>query len=86
MNVIDLARAADELLAAYRSGHLLEDLPAGCRPVSVMQARRIQDRLFGPLRRGQIVLTGARIKPTPVERGVRVQARLNGLGTVELAT
>ena len=39
-----------------------------------------------PLLRGQMVLTGARIKPTPVERGVRVQARLNGLGTVELAT
>ena len=39
-----------------------------------------------PLRRGQIVLTGARIKPTPVERGVLVHARVNGLGTVELAT
>ena len=39
-----------------------------------------------PLRRSQIVLTGARIKPTPVERRVLVQARVNGLGTVELAT
>ena len=44
MNEIDLDRAADELLAAYRGGHLLEDLPAGCRPGSVSQARQIQDR------------------------------------------
>ena len=38
MSETDLDRAVDELLAAYRCGSVLEDLPAGCRPGSVTQA------------------------------------------------
>ena len=39
-----------------------------------------------PLRQGDAILTGARIKPVLVPRGVLVQANIRGMGTVELRT
>ena len=39
-----------------------------------------------PLRKDDAILTGARIKPVLVPRGVLVQANVRGLGTVELRT
>lgn len=38
------------------------------------------------LRKGDAILTGARIKPAVVQRDVLVQANVRGLGTVELRT
>ena len=38
------------------------------------------------LRKGDAILTGARIKPVVVQRDVLVQANIRGLGTVELRT
>ena len=43
---LDLNGAVTQLLHAYRSGIVLEDLTSACRPQSVAQARAIQHGLI----------------------------------------
>lgn len=86
-SVIDLARLGMTLSV---DGQLVAQAGAGPSQERMLAAltwlaNHARDR-GRPLRRGDVVLTGARILATPVPRKARILAQVQMLGTVELAT
>lgn len=84
---IDLARLGMTLSV---DGQLVAQVGAGPSQERMLAAltwlaNHARDR-GRPLRRGDVVLTGARILATPVPRQARILAQVQMLGTVELAT
>jgi 2-keto-4-pentenoate hydratase len=84
---IDLAHLAMTLFIDGQVAAQTEAGPAQDRMLAALTWLANHARERGkPLRRGDLVLTGARILATPLPHGARIQARVQDLGGVELST